>query len=81
MLVDGVVIVVCRSRASLSLFVCVCVPAELDSVSWRSACTVAMLHACPVPPIDSWCSHAVCCHVTAREAERVFVTRLCFCTL
>jgi len=55
----------------------VCVPTELASVSW-SACTVEMLHACPVPPIDSWCSQAVCSHVTARETERVYVTRLCF---
>ena len=51
----GFVTVVCRSRASLY----VCVPTEFASVSWRSACTVAMLHACPVPLVDSWCSHAV----------------------
>lgn len=78
MFVAGVVTVVCRSRASLC--VCVC-STELASVSWRSACTVAMLHACPVPPNDSWCSQAVCSHVTARGAERVYVTRLCFCAL
>jgi hypothetical protein len=65
--VAGVVASVCRSRASL----CVCVPTELASVSWRRAGTV--------PPIDSWCRHAICSHVTAREAELVYVTRLCFC--